>query len=284
MEDETGRFTPFKCNERGKNDGALIGMHGGMKEERGDRAGEIRACSCTDKGVRDLNEDSCGAFTLSCPGGRLFLLAVADGLGGHPAGEVASDLAINALRSAVSMAVETLSVMDPSSLRMVLASGFSYANREVIRHASISPGCAGMGTTMVAAIINPQGEGVVGNVGDSRAYLVGGEIRRITRDHSRVQEMVDQGLISWEEAGSHPLRHIVTRILGRPKDTPDLCPFHLGDDLLVLCSDGLLDGISEQELHSIALHHPLPLICRLLVENARGRSRDNITVVAAGRR
>jgi protein phosphatase len=255
-----------------------------MKDERGECAGEIWACSYTDKGVRDLNEDSCGAFTIPYPGGRLFLLAVADGLGGHPAGEVASGLAISALRSAVSLAVEPLSVMDPVSLRKVLASGFSHANREVIRHAETSPGCAGMGTTMVAAIMNQEGEGVVGNVGDSRAYLVGDGIRRITKDHSRVQEMVDQGLISWEEAGSHPLRHIVTRILGRPKDTPDLCPFHLGGDLLVLCSDGLLDGISEQELHSIALRHPLPHVCRILVENARGRSRDNITVVAAGRR
>ncbi|HQK55637.1 MAG TPA: protein phosphatase 2C domain-containing protein [Methanolinea sp.] len=259
-------------------------MHGGVKGERDTPPGEIRTCSYTDRGVRDLNEDSCGAFTLTHPGGRLFLLAVADGLGGHPAGEVASDLAISALRTAVSSAVQTFSVIDAGSLRMVLASGFSHANREVIRHASICPGCEGMGTTMVAAIMNEQGAGVVGNVGDSRAYLVGDGIRRITSDHSRVQEMVDQGLISSEEAQNHPMRHIVTRIVGRPGDTPDFSPFHLGSDLLVLCSDGLLDGVSEQEMHSIALHHPLPGICRLLVENAKERSRDNITVVAAARR
>jgi len=259
-------------------------MNRGVREGQGTPQGEIRACSYTDKGVRDLNEDSCGVFTLTYPGGRLFLLAVADGLGGHPAGEVASDLAISALRTAVSSAVEAFPGMDTGSLRMVLASGFSHANREVIRHASITPGCEGMGTTMVAAIMNQQGEGVVGNVGDSRAYLVGDEIRRITKDHSRVQEMVDQGLISFREAQNHPLRHIVTRIVGRPGDTPDLSQFHLGNDLLVLCSDGLLDGVSEQEMHSIALHHSLPGICRLLVENAKGRSRDNITVVAAARR
>lgn len=210
-------------------------------------------------------------------------MAVADGLGGHPAGEVASALAIEALRDAVCSVVSSLDTIDRSVFRQLLRTGFSHANREVIRHAAADPACLGMGTTMVAVLMDQEGEGIAGNIGDSRAYLVGEGITRITRDHSRVQEMMDQGLISPESAAFHPLRHIVTRILGRPEDTPDFFPFSLGDDRLILCSDGLIDGISEDELHAIVSISELSGLCVRLVEQARGRSRDNITVVAAGR-
>ncbi len=259
-------------------------MHYEMKEGEVRGGGVIWTCSRTDPGVRDRNEDACGTFTLPHREGALYLLAVADGLGGHPAGEVASAIAISALRSAVSSTVEALEGMDVSSLQAILATGFSHANREVIRYAATTPCCLGMGTTLVAALMNGEGAGVVGNVGDSRAYLFGEGTVRITRDHSRVQEMVDQGLISQEQAGNHPLRHIVTRIIGRTDDIPDFFPFRLKDDLLVLCSDGLVDGVSEGELQSLAGRHGSPDICERLVEYARGRSRDNITIVAAGRR
>ncbi|MCU0631482.1 MAG: protein phosphatase 2C domain-containing protein [Methanolinea sp.] len=255
-----------------------------MKKGRNEPGGEIRTCSLTVPGIRDQNEDACGVYTLTHNEGTLILLAVADGLGGHPAGEVASSLAVQSLYRTVSSGVETLRSLEATSLQPLLARGFSEANREVIRHASTDPACLGMGTTMVAALMNRDGEGIAGNVGDSRAYLFGEGIRRITRDHSRVQEMVDQGLLPPEAAGSHPLRHIVTRVLGRPEDIPDFYPFSLGEDRLILCSDGLLDGISEQDLHSLVSRIHFSGICECLVESARAGSRDNITVVAAGRR
>lgn len=247
------------------------------------KEGIIRICSRTDQGIRDNNEDACGAFTLSRPDGSVFLLAVADGLGGHPAGEVASSLAIQALYDAVSSGMDTLPSLEPPSLQLLLAAGFSRANSEVIRKSSTAPACQGMGTTMVAAVMNQEGDGITGNVGDSRAYLVNDGIRRITRDHSRVQEMVDQGILSPDEAGSHPLRHIVTRILGRPGDLPDFTSFSIGEGRLILCSDGLVDGINEQELYSLVSRLHFSGLCDSLVESARIRSRDNITVVAAGR-
>lgn len=249
----------------------------------GDKGGIIHICSRTDQGVRDNNEDACGAFTLSRPDGPVILLAVADGLGGHPAGEVASSLAVQALHDAVFTGLPALPDTDTSSLQVLLANGFSRANSDVIRRSSTVPACQGMGTTMVAVLINERGDGICGNVGDSRAYLVKDGIRRITRDHSRVQEMVDQGLLSPDEAGSHPLRHIVTRILGRPGDHPDFSSFTLGEGRLILCSDGLLDGISDQELCSLVTRLHFSGLCESLVESARSRSRDNITVVAAGR-
>jgi len=245
--------------------------------------GKIRTCSRTDKGIRDQNEDACGVFTFSHRNGTIFLLAVADGLGGHPAGEVASSVAIRALYDTVSSGIEALPALELPLLQSLLSTGFSQANREVIMQASTDPLCQGMGTTMVAAFMNQDGEGIVGNVGDSRAYLFINGIRRITRDHSRVQEMVDAGIISPDEAGSHPLRHIVTRILGRPEDLPDFYPFSLGEGTLILCSDGLIDGISEQELETLLGRLHVSGLCDSLVESARARSRDNITVVAAGR-
>jgi len=140
-----------------------------------------------------------------------------------------------------------------------------------------------MGTTLVAALLTDRGEGVCGNVGDSRAYLVGRAIRRITRDHSEVQDLVDRGVVPAELAQKHPLRNIVTRIIGRAGDAPDFYPFSLDDDCLILCTDGLLDGLGEAEIHHLASTTAFTDLCEVLVAEARARSRDNITVVAARR-
>lgn len=255
-----------------------------MLNTRKDSKGTILTCSRTEKGIRDKNEDACGVFSFSSGEESLFLLAVADGLGGHPAGEVASALAIRSLHQTVVSGIDTLPDLEPLSLQPLLAAGFSGANWEVINHASRNPGCLGMGTTLVAALVNQEGEGIAANVGDSRAYLFQGEGGMITRDHSRVQEMVDAGILSLDESSSHPMRHIVTRIIGRHGDHPDFYPFRLLDGTLLLCSDGLLDGTSERELGGFAGRLHISGLCESLVEYARSRSRDNITVVAAVRK
>jgi len=243
----------------------------------------IVSCSRTERGIRERNEDACGIFSIPSPAGTLFLLAVADGLGGHPAGEVASALAVRALSESVSLGAKALVVQDGSSLRQLLATGFSHANARVCQYAEEDPACLGMGTTLVAALLSERGEGVCGNVGDSRAYLVGNTIRRITRDHSEVQDLVDRGLIPADAAEMHPLKNIVTRIIGRKGDEPDFYPVSLDGDCLLLCSDGLPDGISEGEIHAIVTTTDFLGLCEALVAAARGRSRDNITVVAARR-
>ncbi|MDD1715673.1 MAG: protein phosphatase 2C domain-containing protein [Methanolinea sp.] len=243
----------------------------------------IRTCSRTDRGARPENEDACGIWEIPCKEGPLILLAVADGLGGHPAGEVASRMAVDSLHAYVRMTAERGPVTEPSDLEALMAAGMAAANRDILARAADSRACHGMGTTLVAALLNPMGEGVIGNVGDSRAYFVDDSITRITSDHSRVQEMVELGLLSREEADHHPLSNIVTRILGREGDHPDLYRIRLESRILLLCSDGLNDGLTDPEILSLCQGKDPDEICRDLVEHAWENGRDNITVVVAKR-
>lgn len=260
-----------------------ISTRGRMETEKKSNNKAIVTCSRSERGVRERNEDACGIFSIPSPAGNLLLLAVADGLGGHPAGEVASTLAIRALFQSVSASADCREGEAMPPLREILATGFLHANAMVCRYSRENPSCRGMGTTLVAALLTGYGEGICGNIGDSRAYLVGRTIRRITRDHSEVQEMVDRGLIPAEVADHHPLKNIVTRIIGRLSDTPDFFPLSLGNECLLLCSDGLLDGISEEEIPDLVRTTRFSDLCDALVAGARSRSRDNITVVAAQR-
>jgi protein phosphatase len=122
---------------------------------------------------------------------------------------------------------------------------------------------------------------IIGHIGDSRAYRVASDIERLTRDHSYVQELVDQGVISPKDAEHHPLKNIVTRIIGREEDQAEIISCKLGDARLLLCSDGLLDGMSEEEILPVVVGNEFPSVCRILVEQARHKSRDNITVIVA---
>lgn len=156
------------------------------------------------------------------------------------------------------------------------------ADNEVISRGVRMPEWRGMGTTLVAALIDDQGRGIVGNLGDSRAYAVGSRgIIRLTVDHSRVMEMSARGMLTPEEADRHPLKNIVTRIIGRPGDIPDFYPLRMGKDVLILCSDGLNDGLREREIEWIVQDTPFPRLCRALVDQALHESRDNVTVAAA---
>lgn len=241
----------------------------------------LRICSRSDAGIRMENEDACGVCTYRHPLGSVALLAVADGLGGHPAGEVASALAIDALRKVTSDLLPALEDLGTDSLTRLMESGFAAANDAVMAEGEGEPSSAGLGTTLVAALVTADDECIVGNVGDSRAYLIGQRMRRVTTDHSRVQELVEEGILSPADAERHPMKHIVTRIIGRKGEKPDLFACRLGGSRLLLCSDGLLDGLSEPELLGLIRGAGIPGICDTLVMKARERSRDNITVVIA---
>jgi serine/threonine protein phosphatase PrpC len=242
----------------------------------------LETCFRTEKGIRLRNEDACGVWKFSRPG--FTLLAVADGLGGHPAGDVASAVAIEELHLALESHFIDLPDPGPGALRNAMADAFSSADREVFSRGSRVPEWHGMGTTLVAALIDEEGRGIIGNLGDSRAYAVGSRgIVRLTVDHSRVMEMVARGILTYEEADRHPLKNIVTRIVGRPGDLPDFFPLQMEKDVLLLCSDGLNDGLREIEIGRVVRTTPLPRLCRALVEEALLESRDNITVVAARR-
>ncbi|MBP3044005.1 protein phosphatase 2C domain-containing protein [Arthrobacter jiangjiafuii] len=233
---------------------------------------ELRAVFgyASDRGLRrEQNEDS---LIAADP-----IFAVADGMGGHEAGEVASSICVRTLGDA-SFVGESLPKIGAADLRILLQEADTH-----IREAT--EGRAG--TTLTGAVL-VQDAGtpswLVFNVGDSRTYrLVDGLLEQISVDHSEVQELVDMGQITPEEALIHPRRHVVTRALGTGNDTEAdywLIPAEPGDRLLV-CSDGLTGEVSDGQLQEILLSEANPQdACAAMVQAAlRSGGRDNITVL-----
>ncbi len=238
--------------------------------------------ACTDVGmVRRLNEDAFGTpltFQIDEPYLEQYgaLVAVADGMGGHAAGEVASRIAVETLFEIYYSGREG----DPGRS---LTTGFARANELVHDHGSDDPTKRNMGTTLVAAAI--KGSWVyVANVGDSRAYLVRGpDIRQITDDHSWVAEQVRANIITQDQADSHIFKNIITRAIGSKADShADLFHERLRvKDVLVLCSDGLSNKVQPHEIRAIAHGIEDPQASsEELVDLAKERGgEDNITVV-----
>jgi protein phosphatase len=234
----------------------------------------LEVCSRTDVGkVRPHNED--GVLVANIAG--CHILAVADGLGGHAAGEVASRVALIELEQYLG------ANLTPGNVRVALADAITKANREIHMLSAENPSYAGMGSTLVAALVCNE-RVVVANVGDSRAYIIDGGIDRITKDHSLVQELVDRGMITREEAFDHPQRNIVTRTLGLDEEvSADLYELDLGSGTLLLCSDGLTDCVRDEAIHrAITNAASLDTACGDLVDmaNAQG-GLDNITLILA---
>lgn len=219
----------------------------------------------TDQGqVREANEDG---YVVDR---RLHLFAVADGMGGHRAGEVASATALEALRAAVASGTG-------------IGDAITSANSAVHGKASDDAELQGMGTTLTAIV--PDGNGVlVGHVGDSRAYLLrDGELRQLTTDHSLVEELVREGRLTEEQAAVHPQRSIITRALGVDSNVEvDVYPVALqAGDRLMLCSDGLTTMLRPDAIAALLRREPDPTrAANLLVDaaNAAG-GEDNITTI-----
>jgi protein phosphatase len=221
--------------------------------------------------LREGNEDSAYA------GPRL--LAIADGMGGHAAGEVASAVAIGALADLDNDEVVRGNMID------ALAGAVSTANHTLHDMSAADPAVEGMGTTLTAMLWY-DGRIALCHIGDSRAYLLrDGELYQITRDHTLVQSLVDEGRLSPDEAASHPQRSLILRALdGRTDAEPDLSirEAKTGDRYL-LCSDGLSDVVSAETLHqAMSTEGDLDRLVIQLVELAnRGGGPDNITCVVA---
>ncbi len=203
----------------------------------------MKAFARTDIGkVRPINEDS---YYLPAPGEEF--CAVADGMGGHNAGEIASAMAIRVFSDE----------MRRSELPMELAmrSAVEEANRAIHRAGQDTPDQSGMGTTFTA-LCQDSGLALIAHVGDSRAYLIrNGAIMRVTTDHTLVEEMVLQGLITPHEAKYHPHRNFVTRALGTMESVEvDILSLEIQKgDLYLLCSDGLHGALEEKEILRCAL-------------------------------
>lgn len=235
--------------------------------------------SCSDKGrVRSNNEDAI-AFD-----GRLGVVVLADGMGGYQAGEVASGMATRLIKDEMAAWLSGLKAFPSAGdVRQALGWSVAQANLAIFTQALMEPECRGMGTTVVAAVFGPE-QLVLGHVGDSRCYrLRQGRLTQLTKDHSVLQEEMDAGLITPEQALSATHKNLVTRALGvEPGVMLDLIEEAVEDeDLYLLCSDGLTDMVLDAQIHPI-LESDLTLQEKAdqLVQMANERGgRDNISVV-----
>jgi len=223
-------------------------------------------------GARDNNEDNFLVMDLpdAC------FLAVADGLGGHNAGEVASQIAVDALEEVFEQ--EYQEGMDDEEVKNLLEKAYRLAHERISENAVGER--EGMGTTLITAFVR-DGKAIIANTGDSRAYLIrDGTIVARTKDHSLVQELIDKGEITPEEAKRHPMRNIITKALGIDFGM-DFYEWELEKgDILLLSSDGLHDYVEEDRIVEIALRDKnAEDIGRKLVEEALPITKDNVTVV-----
>lgn len=235
----------------------------------------LRAYGLKDVGrCRSINQDY--IYISEKPVGNLpNLFLVADGMGGHRAGDLASEYTVSRIREAVEKSMRTIPLQ-------ILKSAFQYANQRLLEKAQESEAYFGMGTTLVAATV-VENTAYIANVGDSRLYKVGRTIEQVTKDHSLVEEMVRMGEISKEEARNHPEKNIITRAIGVSGEVdPDY--FSTGlmpGERLLLCSDGLSNMIEDfQILKIVSQEKDLRLCAQELVDTAnRNGGRDNIAVV-----
>ena len=242
----------------------------------------------TDVGLkRETNEDDflCVDLSQEVPslGRSLYLLLVADGVGGHQAGGQASSLASESVRGFIRTQLRALPA--PADLPGLLEQACLEANVRIHQRASQDSDLTGMGSTLVAALVNG-GTAHLANIGDSRAYRIHRTaIVQVSRDHSWAEEQRRHNALSEEEINHSPFKHMITRSLGyEPLVQVDTFQVGLEDgDYLLLCSDGLYGILSDRAILKVVRKSKEPeKICRKLVEEAnRAGSRDNITVVVA---
>ena len=234
---------------------------------------EIEVGNRTDVGrKRTHNEDYFGYFKTS---GEI-LAIVADGMGGHASGEIASRMAVEIINEIYSKERADKDVLE------ALKSAFQVANFTILQKSLEQEGLNGMGTTATALVLEDD-QALVGHMGDSRAYLFrDSTVTQLTKDHSLVERMVDQGLLNREEATHHPQRNVIYKTLGVNMDGEvDLLgpiPIRI-NDVFLLCSDGLTNLVTDQELLEIVAKESPQTACETLVQLANQRGgHDNITV------
>ena len=238
---------------------------------------KINAFGKTDVGLmRTINQDS--IFVSTQPIGKLpNLFIVADGMGGHKAGDVAS-------REAIERFVKyacTTHMSDPAN---ILDAGIISVNKDIFDMANSNRDYSGMGTTFVAASL-VENHVYIANVGDSRLYLIGRDIRQITRDHSLVEDMVRMGVLEREEARTHYKKNVITKAIGVADDktsTPDIFEIEVENgDKLLLCSDGLTNMVEDYDIKKIVKDNDsIEDAVRELIKQANENGgKDNISAI-----
>lgn len=236
----------------------------------------------TDKGkTRNENQDS---FLIEdCEKASCSIIALCDGMGGANAGGLASELSAKAFVNHVYHHLSTYPTRQTDYPRL-MREACDEANGVAFAYSQFGDHLTGMGTTLVAAVLRRNGNGYVLNVGDSRAYqLHRHSLKQITRDHSLVEELVEAGIITHEQARHHPQKNVITRALGSDREVDaDIYTVNvaLGDSLL-LCSDGLSNIVPEDEITAVLSDSAdAESACRDLMELALSRGApDNVTIV-----
>jgi len=235
----------------------------------------LKTFSITDIGKkRKLNQDY--VYTSERPVGNLpNVFIVADGMGGHNAGDYASKFTVETI-------VGEIVNLPEKNPEQILKKAIEVANDKVLRMANENPDLEGMGTTVVAATCIGE-ELHVANVGDSRLYVIGEKITQVTRDHSLVEEMIRMGGIDRATARNHPDKNIITRAIGA-EESIDIDFFHVGlskGDIVLMCSDGLTNMLEDEEIRMI-LNGQRDIVekAEQLVKAANNNGgKDNIAVV-----
>ncbi|MCD7828702.1 MAG: Stp1/IreP family PP2C-type Ser/Thr phosphatase [Clostridiales bacterium] len=243
----------------------------------------MKLSAFTDTGrVRSSNQDSYAIGEL--PDGGAWAV-VCDGMGGHAGGNVASSVAVNVISEDIKEGFRNN--MSLGFARNMLMSSINAANAAIIRQADENDELRGMGTTVVAALCYGE-KAVVAHVGDSRCYHISdGEISQVTHDHSLVQELVDAGYITKDQANSHPNKNIITRALGVNENVDiDFYEVRLEDnDILLLCTDGLTNHVTEEEIIECTSGENISNYSTELVSRANDNGgTDNITAVIIANR
>ena len=239
----------------------------------------------TDKGkVRDTDEDCVLSSSFGGTFGTIHLFVVADGMGGHAKGEVASKKALERIWIDSFSKIAVPHLFGETPLSKILEEGIKKANEDILEYTAKNPEASGMGTTSVCAIVHGN-QVYLANVGDSRAYVISDKsgIRQETKDHSFVQELLDKNEINEEEARNHPNKNVITKAVGlSPSLEPDIKTVQLkNDESLLLCCDGVNAHLSDDDIKKIVQETPNPQhACKKIVDMANDRGgSDNISLI-----
>lgn len=227
--------------------------------------------------AREINQDY---YSISKPEDHLQLFILADGMGGYNGGEVASRLATEAARSYIENNFNQIEHTKEEILNLI-KNAVEYANMVVFEKSKLVSELEGMGTTLDICFIY-NNKIYIGHVGDSRVYRIrGGLIRKLTKDHSYVQQLVEDGKITREEADHHPKKNMLTKALGCTAYVePDIRARNLEPgDILVMCSDGLTNMVEEKEIYRVVKENPETSPKTLVDLANKAGGYDNITVI-----
>lgn len=233
--------------------------------------------------VRKNNEDYCMGEIIQTENDCIGIFALADGMGGHKKGEVASKIAVESIIDFLKNNMLKSCGIKMDYLDDVIKQGYNYANQKIYAKSKEDISCEGMGTTLVVAVVYKD-DVIIANVGDSRCYLLHNDnLKKVTKDHSVVEELVNANLITEEEARVHPRRNQITRAMGAEEIIiVDIFREKIEkNDMLLLASDGLTGSVEDKDIKNIILQNKdIKDICTDLINEANNNSgKDNISVI-----